>query len=300
MAKSIVLELQELASDGDHDINDLLRKTLMVATKLEVKEFRAWASAELHGYTGEARQTLPPYRQIRGEMSLYHPSLGTVAFRALPQQLYKELVLINVTESVASLVHLLDREQTDSVCYDFSPEQERILKSLPVESLKRYRATRTVSKNRIMALLDAVRTTILEWALTLEKDGIMGEGLSFSAKEKRAVMQNFNINNFQGVLGNVEAGASVTQTNTQQVMAADFPSLVQHLASRGVSEVDLCELQLAVQEDPQPRSIDHLGPKVSAWMSNMLMKAASGTWNIGIAAAGGFLAEALGKYYGIV
>ncbi|PVY24719.1 hypothetical protein C7413_126108 [Paraburkholderia silvatlantica] len=113
-------------------------------------------------------------------------------------------------------------------------------------------------------------------------------------------MQNFNINNFQGVLGNVEAGASVTQTNTQQVMAADFPSLVQHLASRGVSEVDLCELQLAVQEDPQPRSIDHLGPKVSAWMSNMLMKAASGTWNIGIAAAGGFLAEALGKYYGIV
>ncbi|MEF9443331.1 hypothetical protein OWS73_33475 [Burkholderia sp. 1B3(2022)] len=300
MAKSIVLELQDLASDGDHDINDLLRKTLMVATKLEVKEFRAWATAELHGYTGEARKTLPPYRLIRGEMSLYHPTLGPVAFRALPQQLYNELVLINVTESVASLIHLLDRERTDSVVYDFSPEQERILRSLPVESLKRFRATRTVAKNRIMALLDAVRTTILEWALTLEKDGIMGEGLSFSEKEKRAVMQTFNINNFQGVLGNVEAGASVTQTNTQQVMAADFASLAQHLAGRGVSQGDLDELQCAVQEDPKPRSIEHLGPKVSAWVSNMVMKAASGTWNIGIAAAGGFLAEALGKYYGII
>jgi hypothetical protein len=32
----------------------------------------------------------------------------------------------------------------------------------------------------------------------------------------------------------------------------------------------------------------------------MVMKAAAGTWDINIATAGGFLAEALGKFYGVV
>ena len=300
MPNSIVLELQELASDSDHDINDLLRKTLAVAAKLGVDEFREWATAELHGYKGKYRNNLPPYRFIRGELSLYHPTSGPVAFRNLPQRLYDELVLINVTESVASLIHLLNTEKSDTVVYDFSPEQERILRGLPVQSLQRFRATRTVGKNRIMALLDAVRTTILEWTLTLEREGVMGEGISFSTREKQSVMQNFNIQNFQGVLGNVESGASVNQTNTQQVVATDFASLARHLAGRGVSEADVTELQTAVQHDPKPQSIDKFGPKVSAWMANMVVKAVSGTWDIGITAAGGFLAEALGKYYGIL
>lgn len=185
MAKSIVLELQELASDGDHSINELLRKTLMVATKLEVVEFRQWVLAELNGYTGDARDKLPAYRFIRGELNLYHPTLGPVAFRALPQKLYEALVVINVTESVSSLEHLLATEEKESVFYDFGPDQEKLLRSLPVESLKRYRATRSVGKNRVIALLEAVRTTILEWTLTLEKNGFMGEGLSFSRERNK-------------------------------------------------------------------------------------------------------------------
>jgi hypothetical protein len=83
-------------------------------------------------------------------------------------------------------------------------------------------------------------------------------------------------------------------------MAADFASLARRLSENGVSDVDVRDLEQAVQEDPRPDSIKALGPKVSGWVSKMVMKAAAGTWDISIATAGGFLAEALGKFYGVV
>ncbi|QNB06018.1 hypothetical protein G5S34_03960 [Herbaspirillum frisingense] len=298
MQKPLVLELQQLASNSNVDLSDLLHNTLSVAAKLGRDDLKKWANSELHGYKGDARFNLPAYRHVRGELAIYHPELGTVAFRAIPQDLYEEIVPINITESVSSLKHLILHETTPNVVYDFSPDQEKLFRSLPVEALRRYRVTRLVGKNRIYGLLDSVRTTILEWALTLEKEGVLGEGLFFSNEEKE-VVKNINIQNFQGVLGNVEAGASVTQTNSLQIKASDFSTLSHYLSENGVNDDDVSDLKHALEEDPYPQSIQSLGPKVSKWASNMIMKAASGSWNVGIAAAGGLIADALGKYYGL-
>jgi len=41
-----------------------------------------------------------------------------------------------------------------------------------------------IQRNRLIGILDTVRTTILEWSLKLEEDGIIGEGMSFSPQEK--------------------------------------------------------------------------------------------------------------------
>ena len=42
-----------------------------------------------------------------------------------------------------------------------------------------------IAKTCYLGILDAVRNAILAWSLKLEADGIVGEGLSFSPKEKR-------------------------------------------------------------------------------------------------------------------
>lgn len=297
MTKSVVLELQELASNGDNDIGDLLRKTLMVATKLGLTEFRQWALAELNGYTGDLRENLPAYRVIRGELNAYNPVRGLIPLQ-VPHQLHDLLAEINVTESVSSLEQLIANEGSRSVVYNFSPEQENMLMNMQHDYVK-LRPTRSVGTNRIKAILGAVRTTILDWSLALEGDGILGEGLSFSASEKQAAMHNINIQNFQGILGNVDGGSSVTQTNSQQITAADFSTLARYLFEKGVANEDVNELQHAVQHDPKPHSVAKLGPKVSAWVGKMMGKAAAGSWEIGITTAGGFLANALSKYYGI-
>jgi len=150
MAKSIVIELQELASNGDNDIGDLLRKTLMTATKLGLTEFRQWALAELNGYTGELHENLPDYRVIRGELKAYNPVRGLIPLQ-VPHQIHDLLAEIRVTESVYSLEQLLVNEVTGDVVYNFYPAQEETLMSMQHDYVK-FRPTRSVGTNRVIDL----------------------------------------------------------------------------------------------------------------------------------------------------
>ncbi len=43
---SIILELQELAADSNIDVSDLLRKCLIIATKLRLEDFKMWIQHE--------------------------------------------------------------------------------------------------------------------------------------------------------------------------------------------------------------------------------------------------------------
>lgn len=108
-----------------------------------------------------------------------------------------------------------------------------------------------------------------------------------------------NIENFQGVLGNV-TDSTVTQTNHLVVNSGDFSSLAEHLRSQEVSEQDIVELKQAIENDPAPTQPNAFGSHISTWMGKMMTKAADGSWNVGVTAAGGLLATALGKYYGIL
>lgn len=161
MAQPIVIQLQELASDSNHDISDLLRKALMVATKLELGEFREWIIAELNGYSGASRDNLPDYRIIRGDLRVHNPYHGLQPF-IVPQELHEAVTLINVTESVASLCELASGKTQGEIVYQFAPEQERILMSMQ-EGFAQLRPMRVVGANKLTAILNAVRTRILEW-----------------------------------------------------------------------------------------------------------------------------------------
>lgn len=297
MPNFAVIQLQELASNGNTDIGDLLRRTLMIATKLGLNDFRQWALSEINGYKGKNRQDLPPYRVIRGEIKVHNPYRGLIPFQ-VPHQLSETIAVIEVTESSTSISQLLNNEGSGYIVYNFPPEFEEQLMAMQDGPIK-LRPTRTVGENQLTAILGSVRATILEWSLELEADGIMGENLLFSEREKQAAMHNINIQNFQGVLGDVAGGSTINQTNSQQITTSDFSTLARHLIQNGVSQADVEKLQTAVQEDPKPSSIKGFGPKVSAWLGDMIGKAANGGWQVSIAAASGLLASALGRFYGI-
>ena len=53
--------------------------------------------------------------------------------------------------------------------------------------------------SQLHRVLNGVRNAILEWTLQLEKDGIRGEGMTFSADERRvAESAQYVVNNFWG------------------------------------------------------------------------------------------------------
>ena len=57
-----VLKLQEMALDNSVDITEALRAAYMIASKLNLTEFRQWADRELNGYKGVRDEEIPNYR----------------------------------------------------------------------------------------------------------------------------------------------------------------------------------------------------------------------------------------------
>src|SRR3546814_19761497 len=83
-----------------------------------------------------------------------------------------------------------------------------------------------IGGNQLAAIVDSVRTKVLDWSLALEQEGILGDGLSFSEREKSiATTQSIRLDNFQGVLGSVRHGGQVKQNPSWTVVKGAFDSL---------------------------------------------------------------------------
>jgi hypothetical protein len=60
-----------------------------------------------------------------------------------------------------------------------------------------------LSPTVVIGILDAVRNNILDWALELEKKGVVGEGMSFSNEEKSVASQvTYQTTNIIGTMSN--------------------------------------------------------------------------------------------------
>lgn len=295
MPQSIVLQLQDIASDGKYEISDLLRKALLVSTKLNLHEHREWILSELNGYKDSS--LLPEYRIIRGDLrvqNLYH---GLIPFILPHTDLMETVTKIRLSESVSSLEQLANSEKKGSICFFLGPELEAAL--MRMQGSYPLRPLVVVGENVLLAIIQSVRTRILEWALSLEAAGILGESLSFSEKERNVAMTNktIQIQNFQGVLGDV-SGGSITQSNTITITSGNFDSLAQYLKEQGVQSKEIAELEIAIAGDPEPQQPGMFGGKVSAWIGKMVGLAASGGWEISVSTASTLIAAALTKYYG--
>ena len=293
---SLVLDLQRLASESREKLSDLLRKALVVATKLGLDDFRTWIECELKGYP---TVEVPEYRVCRSSYHVRNPYHGLQPVIIPDAKLEKAFCEIRITESIESLQHVLDEEgKNGSVGFSIPPEHEVQLRR--GADLLGMPLVRLVSTNNLSAILDTVRTTILEWALKLEAEGILGEGMSFTSDEKQKAMASpqISIHNFHGILGNVSSSqvAQYTQVNVQQ---NDFESLRAAMLDIGVDDADIDLLQDAVREDPPVTKADKFGPRVGRWLGSMVQKAAEGVSKIGVNVASAVLTEALKKYYGV-
>jgi hypothetical protein len=297
--RSPVHELQELATDPTVDITALLRKALLVATKLGLKGFREWIDRELNGYSG--KEEVPPYRRLHAKVWLKNPYHGLVPVMFANSRVAKAFCQIEVGDPIGGLKHILDNQQpgASSPIFPLTPQQTALL--LEQQDGLGLPPVRTVSENQIASVLDSVRTAILEWALKLEQEGILGEGISFTQEEviRATTSTQIRIGNFQGILGNIQ-GSTVSQTMCMDVRKGDWPSLEKYLQSIGVSVDDVAELSAALEAEAAPGERRGVGKRVSDWMGRMVSKAASGVWQVGVGAAGDLLASAIKAYYGWV
>ncbi len=284
-----------MAADDSCSITTLLRKALIVASKLNLEDLKKWINNELNGY--EDTTEVPQYRRIIGELKSWNPYNGIwvpIIWEKMPEGVNKR----PIAQPISEIVDILNNKNTTGILtIPFQPEQTAIL-------LKFFDAPTppvlVISSSQLVGIIDAVRNLVLTWSLKLETEGILGEGMTFTKKEKEKAVQNseIKINNFQGILGDV-INSTVSQEVSMSVKTNDLESLIQYFKTQGIDSEDVKELKEAITEDPKPKNKNNFCPKISKWIGKMVQKASTGAWEVGVAASGRILANAICAYYGI-
>ena len=246
---SIVLELQSEAMASDSNVSDLLRKSLVIASKLEIKDFEDWVKQEINGYRDNL-DNIPDYREVRGSLQYYAANNGSYFPAILLNPIVANYIKQNkLPQSITELESLLKSEK-ESI---FIIPSEEIQKELRISFKMETKFRITLERSQVQKIIDMVKTIILEWSLQLEKDGILGEGIKFSQKEKQvADKQNYTVNNFYVNVSGLQIQQH-TQNSTQiQINEIDIEKvskiisdLQKHLSQTELSE----EKQKAIEKE---------------------------------------------------
>ncbi len=200
---SLVLELQRESLDSKVQITDLLRKALVVARKLGIKEFQLWAESELGGYSKGL--AIPEYRNVRGQVRCWNPFNGWIEFR-LPAKLAEVVSCYPQGQAVGELESLLTNDKSSIIVMSYPPDQEQML--IELQGAAALKPALIIDPSVLRGIIDSVRNVILNWTLKLEEDGITGENMTFTLKEKHAASSGtYHIGTYIG---------SMTQSQLQQ------------------------------------------------------------------------------------
>lgn len=214
MSGSVVLELQREALDSNSDILALLRKAHLVARKLGLKEFQEWVDSELNGY--KDYQKIPEYRNLYGRLKAWNPYHGWVAVVVPDGELEKVFSHRKISDAIPSLTSLL-ASGNNSYAIPVPAEGCALLSRL-TDFTTNY--TLQLSPNSISNIIEQVKNKILDWAILLEENNILGEGLGFTREEKNKAQsepQIINyISNFYGEVTNAQIQQGASQSSQER------------------------------------------------------------------------------------
>lgn len=202
----IVVELQKACLDPSVSVATILRRAKVIASKLGLSDLNAWIDAELNGYKCSMKE-LPEHRKGVGQPKYFNPYNGWQPIHTGDDHLGEIVRTVFLTQSISEIEHLVTNGDGQMLHMSYNPSiVEMIQECLPA----RLEVALHFSKVEAVAALDFVRNRTLDWALQLEERGVVGEGLTFEAADKKeaAVVTNNIYGGTVGVLGAVGGDAS--------------------------------------------------------------------------------------------
>lgn len=207
----LVLELQSDALNPGVDVIALLRRALVVSKKLDLADVVEWLECELNGYNNG--QDIPDYRKFHGTLKMRNPYHGWQPVMFADTKLANILSEKATPQPLAELEHMLKTGGDGQIIFQFQGEHLEIIHRMTGHTLE---AALFLSKASLSRAVEAVRTHVLEWALELEKRGVLGAGMTFSREEKQAASQvSYSTVNHIGSMTNSQLQQHSAGTQTQ-------------------------------------------------------------------------------------
>lgn len=200
----LVIELQRDAVNTSVSVANLVRKAILVSTKLKVTDVSEWLKHELNGYPSDVE--VPRYRILYVQLQAWIDGRGYGPMYFEDEEGVARLRREHVRKAVAGLESLLADNGVINV--PFPPGVER---QIMQEYDSEYPPRRVIAASQIVEVLNAVRNKILIWSAELEANGIVGDDYSFTTREQIAATQVQNI-----ITNNI---GTMTNSQLQQVSA---------------------------------------------------------------------------------
>ena len=239
---ALIPELIAMASDPTVATSNLLRRALVTAHRLQLPAWVVWLEHELDGYGPD--DVIPSYRHVQGEVMVddYHGLKGVVFPSAEIAARWQLCTFDTPLEEIEGWC-----AEGDDIHMQYSPRESDALRAALGTKCTPLRRFTLSSMKRIMG---AVRNQVLNWALELEMEGILGAGMSFTQKEQQQAQQVTHIHIEGGFYGGQlmagSPGGQQQQTITGELKTESLTSLLPWLA------------QVIVQGPLQPEARDEL------------------------------------------
>jgi hypothetical protein len=130
---SLLREIQNAAVDGSSDLETLLRKCRVLATRLKHEELRKWVSWELDGYPQDV--PLPDYRKHRGMCygnfaGAYGRGVNNcpIPETAIPEDLREVMSHRYFREGVGAIKNLVESVEGPSLRFGWPAEASAIVR----------------------------------------------------------------------------------------------------------------------------------------------------------------------------
>src|SRR5262249_52091732 len=211
---------------------------------------------ELNGYMDLKVEDLPPYRRLMGVPQAYNPVRGWQPIQfpdTKTADIYSEAY---IGWALGAIEETVREPSGGNYAFPYRPEEK-----IAIQQSLRFRVDVQISIQRaqLWNIVEQVRNLILNWALELEKAGVLGEDMHFSEQEKgdaKPVTQQFFIQSV-GVLGNISGHAKVkTQQRATSKIELDLEQLHDFVAQ---ARAALPQLPEKAQQEIRPvlETIDH-------------------------------------------
>lgn len=297
---SLLRDIQDAAVDGSSDLETLLRKCRILASRLQNEDFKFWVQSELDGYKND--RLVPDYRKFQGNpYGNFSGFAGRQLKNALipesciPKKYRDQLTAIELREGVGSLIDLVKDCNTGSIQKIWPADAYRLFGHQIYENMHLLQAWIPIPKNLLVGILSTVRNRILNFALEIESSNPDAGEAALNQRPIPEERVSQIVNNYIfGTVGSVASGYDINQTNQQTIHAGNFESLANFLRNTGFNDTDIIDLG-GILKTEQPPQKGGFGPKVKEWLTRV----AEGAVNLSTSIAINILTDALKRFYGI-
>ena len=302
---SLLNEIQTDAVDGKIDLESLLRKCRILASRLKHNGLKHWVQAELDGYSDGAE--LPDYRRL-GSFHCFGHFSGPWQSRArnapipgtcIPDEFRDSLTQVEVRDGVGAIADLIGNSSAGNITHLWPAEAGMLFGRKIYANMQLIQGWVEIPRSGMVGILSTIRNRVLNFALEIEaSDPSAGESSQIGPTISQSAVTQIFHTNIYGNVGNVASGNRIQQITITDITAGNLQSLEAYLKQLGISNGDIKNLAKAIGSDPQPTA-SKFGRKVAQWLGKMVQRAAEGTLKVGVDVASKVISDALRAYYGI-